>query len=121
ARFVDHRVAEPRRAPGAASLRGMPFVGLEDQLGVVVVGLTRAEYLVARGDLVRMQYPLAVIPQSRRTACHPTERLDVADLEERAVDSGDAAAAGRDENLHQPVVIGVADVVTLRLFADDER
>src|SRR2546423_6413257 len=50
-RFVDHLVAEHDGAELAARLGGVVPVRVEDQLGVVVVGLRGRVHLVGRVDL----------------------------------------------------------------------
>src|SRR3954451_5557216 len=57
--LVDHLVAEHGRALLSPLLRGRPLVGVQDQLGVVVVLLRRRVDLVGRVDLAGVQHPLA--------------------------------------------------------------
>ena len=88
----------------------------------MIVGLlARAEDLVARLDLIGVQDPFAVVAQRRRPSRDSAEAVDVAHLQIRTVDGQDAVRAGRDENPHQHVMVGVTDVVPLGLFADLER
>ena len=69
--LVDHLVAEHRRALLAAGLRRRPVVGVEDQLGVVVVLLGRRVDLVGRVDLAGVQHPLAVEARASPSAWRP--------------------------------------------------
>ena len=86
---------------------------------MVVLVLAWTEDLVAGSDLVGMQHPFAVVAQCRRSARHPPERLHITHFEVRAVDSGDAMRTRSDEDGHECVMVGVADVVALGLLADD--
>ena len=118
--LVDHLVAEHRRALGAAGLRGAPVVGVQDQLGVVVVLLRGGEDLVGGGDLVRVQHPLAVEAQGGGPAGHLAVAVGVADLQVGAVDGLQVVGPGGHQDAHQDVVVGVRRVAG-RLLADHQR
>ncbi len=98
----------------------MPLVGLQNQFGAVVFVLARTEDFVAGRDLVGMQHPFTVVTQRRRPAGDATERLDVSYFQIRPVDRGDTVRTCGDENRHQHVVVGVADVIALGLLADHQ-
>ena len=54
------------------------LVRVQDQLGVVVVGLVRREHLVGRVDLARVQHPLAVVAERGGPPGRRAEPVDVA-------------------------------------------
>jgi len=98
----------------------VPFVGVEDHLGLVVVGLPRAEHLVGGVDLTGVQHPFPVESECRGALRGAAERVDVTDLQVRAVDCLQAVGTSRHEDGHEDVVVGVAAVVAVGLLAHDE-
>src|SRR5260221_10849799 len=83
-RLVDHLVAEHHRA-AALHLGGVP-VGVEDSDRSVELLLARRERLVARGDLVGVQAPLAVVAKRRGLLRGHLVAVDVADRQVGTVD-----------------------------------
>src|SRR6056297_257346 len=119
--LVDHLVAEHRRAARPTFGRGVPLVGIQNQLRVLVIVLRWREHLVRDIDLPRMQHPLAVEAERRASPGYPLVAVGVLDLQVRAIDSLLVVGASCHQDPHQDVVIGVADVVTRRLLTYDER
>ena len=87
---------------------------------MVVVLLGRGEDLVGGGDLVRVQYPLAVEAQRGGPPGDRAVPVGVADLQVGTVDGLQVVGAGGDQDAHQDVVVGVRRVAG-RLLADHQR
>ena len=119
-RLVDHLVSQHRRTLRPPGFGRAPVVGVQDQLGVVIVLLGGGEDLVRRGDLVRVQHPLAVEAQGRGPAGDLAVPAGVADLQVGAVDGLQVTGARGDQDAHQDVVVGVRRVPG-RLLADHQR
>lgn len=121
ARFVDHLVTEHRGTARSTRCGGVPLVGVEDHLCLVVIVLPRTEHLVGGIDLAGVQHPLSVESECRRALRRPAERLDVPDLQVRAVDGLEAVCARGHEDRHEDVVVGIAAVVPLGLLPHHQR
>ena len=109
-RLVDHLVAEHHGAL-ALALGGRLLVGVEDVPRAVELLLRRREQLVEDVDLVGMQRPLAVVAEHLRALAVVTERVGLADLQERAVDHLEAVRSPRHQDLREHVVEVVARVL----------
>lgn len=87
---------------------------------MVEVLLGGREDLVGRGDLVRVQHPLAVEAQGGGAPGDLAVALLVADLEVGAVDRLEVVRTGGHQDAHQDVVVRVRRVAR-RLLAHDQR
>ena len=107
--LVDHLVAEHDRA--LAVLLGGLAVGLEDVEGPVELLLGGRVDLVEHGDLVRGERPLAVVAEHARAHGVVAQRVELAHLEERAVDDLQPVGPTGHEDAAEDVVEVVAGVL----------
>ena len=101
-------------------LRGLP-VGVEDVEGLVEQFLTRGVDLVEHNCLVRGERPLAVKSVGGRDLSGVAQRLEVANLEERAVDDVEPIGPPGHQDLGEHVAEGIRGGVMDRLVDRGDR
>jgi hypothetical protein len=79
-------------------LGGVVAVGVEDELGVLIVVLARREGLVDDVDLARVQDPFAVVAERGRAGGGLPQAVEVADRQIRPVDGRQPMTARRDQD-----------------------
>src|SRR5262245_26560027 len=111
--LVDHLVAKHHRALAftRVALGRRLLVRGEEVDGVVKLLLSGREHLVDDLHLVRVQRPLAVVAQDARPHRVVAQRVELADLQVRAVDDLEAVGAAGHEDLREHVVKMVAGVL----------
>src|SRR5215470_16837386 len=103
--FVDHLVAEHRRA--AVLGRRVVAVGVQDELGALVVVLPGREGPVDDVDLARVQDPFAVVAERGGAGGRFGQAVEVTDRQVGPVDRRQPVAARRHQDPEQRVVVGI--------------
>ena len=117
--LVDHLAVQPDRA---AALDGrVVLVGVQDQLGAVVLRLARRERGVHDLDLPRMDHPFPVVAERRRRGSRAAQAIGVAHRGVRAVDRLQPVRPGGHQHPQVRIVERVAARVVRRLDADLQR
>ena len=118
--LIDHLIIEHHGAARSTGRRSVVGVRVQDQLGVIVIGLPWAEDFVGRFDLGRVQHPFTVEPERSSALGRAAEPIEIPNLQVRAIDGLQPVCTSREQDGHQDVVVGVAGVVALRLLTDNE-